>query len=545
MDLRKELLKEEEISKEDQNKDLENTFIDYIKGKEISKENEEKILDELQKCVNIGNYKESIFRMILSYCDSPKAIESWVVYHKNMYDTSEEFIHASYVYDQLKDVREYPKVIKIVLNEIKNQEKKNTYGEVFNNYNNLLKANNIKELNENYTIEDLEISVIKFMETHQKKFFTSNENYDLAFDERNINLELDVLFYLKDNLYYLLNKNGRFKNSSWMKALYASYLLKNIEKKFLFSMEIRATRLNISDLQEYGFGIKKLGSLHNTYYIIYDKSNEKIIDSLLENYKTERDNFINISKKRLEKFILKLKNKISSKDDINQENLKTIMEDLNESNIKIFAIRYRTTTNILIIDDCFYAIVQNGNFDRIEYGYFTHQDYFTWEIEGTEENVDLSALMKISNSSQKGASVVGRTIVGSLIGGTLGGMVGAMSAIEKNKRVEYVRSQLENDPLIRTYTKKTAIINLILMCLLGDEINSKYLRIENSEIWEELIANLFVASSDEITINLKYIKKYFELNGDIDYDENKVNNFINSEIKEDQKRIADEYRKNI
>lgn len=217
------------------------------------------------------------------------------------------------------------------------------------------------------------------------------------------------------------------------------------------------------------------------------------------------------------------------------------------SSIKVFVISV-SPKDIIVIDDCFFAhLCGHLKPENWFYGYFSAEDYFRFWTRTSSETVDLSPLMSVPKTGGD-ASVVGRTVVGSLLGGTVGGLVGAMSAVEKNNRIEAESRQLAQTNLTRTYTKEEYYLTMEMICeVYSQKIQGSkcynILHFHNSEIINDLLATLQVATSDD-TLNLtKYIKKYFEENGDVEYNNELINEYINKEVEKERKKTLDNYWK--
>ena len=157
MNLREELNKEKKkIKKEEEITEREKVFIEYIKGNKISKEDEDKILDELQSCIDKNSYSNSIYERELEYCSNFKCTD-WKRRKKNN-------SHYKYIINELEKLKTLPKAIQLV---IKNTENANN----LKSYNKFLKENNIKSLQDNYTIEELENTIIAIAVKLQRKIY--------------------------------------------------------------------------------------------------------------------------------------------------------------------------------------------------------------------------------------------------------------------------------------------------------------------------------------------------------------------------------------
>ena len=553
MNLREELEKkdlklEKEEEKEREIRRLQNVFLEYLKGNKVDKKDEELILDELQRCVDQHDYSDSIFKLSLVRCFLQSDYKRWLsIQIKAGHITEQENIYGQKVLDELKEVRSFPKSIKLLFYEILDYKREIDFLPNFNSYNEILLKNNLPALDENYSIKDLEMSIINLINQKKPKFFYENQDIGEIFDSKKFakGIDFDILFYKKDKDYCLF-KDGYLINS-WEKILYARYLINTSDNGIVFSKEVGD--INGHYIKE-GYNIKFLEMKGKTFYdnykILYDENSD--IDTCLKKFKKDKKYLCDISRKKLEKFTCSLIEKISNfKSENYKEAQDLIDEECKNNSIKAFILKLRPYS-IIIIDDGFFALIHVYlKPDKVFYGYFTDTDYFSLDIETTKESVDLSPLM-YNPKTGGDASVVGRTIVGHLLGGTVGGLIGAMSAIEKNNRIEATRQRLAQTPLIHNYTKKEFILFMYLKCTLGSEdpknaVNGIMLTTYNQEIVDKLLATLSIATSAETLTLTKYIKKYFEEKGDIEYDEKLINDFVKSEIEKDRKKFIDNYWK--
>lgn len=549
MNLREELEKkdlklEKEEEKEREIRRLQNVFLEYLKGNKVDKKDEELILDELQRCVDQHDYSDSIFKLSLVRCFLQSDYKRWLsIQFKAGHITEQENIYGQKVLDELKEVRSFPKSIKLLFYEILDYKREIDFLPNFNSYNEILLKNNLPALDENYSIKDLEMSIINLINQKKPKFFYENQDIGEIFDSKKFanGIDFTVLFYKKNKNYYLLENEKEFKIElvfGWEKMLYVRYCLDNNDKGIIYKMQLGKTY----KVEDYA---NMLGIKYSKDFI-YDENID--IDKCLGEMEKEQKLLFDISKKKLEKFTNLLIGKLSN---IKMEDCKEIQDlidsETKNSSIKVFVISV-SPKNIIVIDDCFFAhLCGRLKPENWFYGYFSAEDYFEFWTSTSSETVDLSPLMSVPKTGGD-ASVVGRTVVGSLLGGTVGGLVGAMSAVEKNNRIEAESRELAQTNLTRTYTKKDYYLTMNMICEVYSKkiLGTKYhniLHIYNSEIINDLLATLQVATSDDTLNSTKYIKKYFEENGDVEYNNELINEYINKEVEKERKKTLDNYWK--
>lgn len=533
MNLREELGKQDlELEKEDTTQWLQNVFLEYLKGNKIAKKDEELILDELQRCINQKNYEDSIFKDYLLVCDLRLCRGSCM-----------QSLKVKKIMNELRNIDIFPRSIKLFFEEISNYRMDNKFIESFDKYNKILSENNLSKLDENYNIKDLETSIVNMINQKKVKFMDDNqyiEPFFRSFEFAN-GIDFTVLFYKKNKNYYLLEKEKEFKIElvfGWEKMLYVRYYLDNSGKSIIYKMMLGKT-----------YTVEKYADMLGIKFskdFIYDENID--IDKCLGEMEKEQKLLFDISKKKFEKFTNLLTDKLSN---IKMEDCKEVQElvdtETKNSSIKVFVISV-SPKDIIVIDDCFFAhLCGHLKPENWFYGYFSAEDYFDFWTRTSSETVDLSPLMSVPKTGGD-ASVVGRTVVGSLLGGTVGGLVGAMSAVEKNNRIEAESRQLAQTNLTRTYTKEEYYLTMEMICeVYSQKIQGSKcyntLHFHNSEIINDLLATLQVATSDDTLNSTKYIKKYFEENGDVEYNNELINEYINKEVEKERKKTLDNYWK--
>lgn len=546
MNLREEL-KKEKIKEENNQNELKKIFIEYIKGNEISKVDENKILDELQNCINKKSYNESILENELKYCDviyndSKRTFNGW----KKQKATDSNYQD---IITELELVSTLPKAVQLMLEEIE-------YDRSFINYNEFLRENNVEPLKDNYSIVELEDTIVSII----KKYNEENKNDEWSYEIPIISkCNIATLFYAKDkqNIVLLLNSNSidgnriDFKDYHWSQYIYIKSLLRK-GKKILSPMEVfgncsrqRSSGL-LNSLMKYN--LKKY-DIDKYNFIIYDNLSEDEIKKELEVKDIDRKKWNNTSKKLLKPFVKELLNKFEDLDDgskldfqCKKERLEQILNTnlkISSKNKKIFQL-YGTLNSydLIIIEECFFAIIislmpseelkSDTTFCNVHYGVFSDKDIFHVRNEEVNTQIDVS----IPYINTKKASVVGRTIVGQAIGGQVGGLLGAYSAIEENsKRANIMKN---HEPIIRNCKCKEYTISIQSFYIptgrIGEYASKLFLTLStsvfNQEEIENTIKEIKSARNNENLINGEIIKKYFEENNSDKFNEEDLENYI-------------------
>ena len=208
------------------------SFKKFCKGEEIEDSYKEKILDELQKCIDNRTIKNSVLEN----------------------DIATRF-----------DKKNLPVELKVAFKIIEENE---IIRENLDEINEVFKSNEISELDFDYTIEDIEDRVIQYILKEIEKhtpagiiFLTENNEQGSSYYDLQ-HLYLDTLFditeeraiedliILKNKNYYLLENDRLIDN--WCLILYIKYLLKN--KKIIYEKTLPKipSDYELDDLSKYG-----------------------------------------------------------------------------------------------------------------------------------------------------------------------------------------------------------------------------------------------------------------------------------------------------
>ncbi len=491
------------------------SFIKFCNGNEIEDSYKEKILDELQKCIDNRTIKDSILENNITI----------------------EF-----------DKKNLPVELKVALKIIKENEiiRKNL-GEI----NEFFKSNEISELNFDYTIEDIEDRVIQYILKEVEKhtpvgiiFLTENDEQGSSYYDLN-NLNLDRLFYeekrtienliiLKNKDYYLLENDRLIDN--WCLILYIKNLLKN--KKIIYKKNLTKIPINyeLEDLGKYGINYitpddpttkeEKEARLEPVGHFFKSlKDNPPTLAKMYQNEANREKNFKSVNEGE---FFNTLKENINNKYTgvfYDKADLEEAIQEYNrDKNFNNNLCEYMKKDIYLIISSIMKISLRNKDkynedvkqaLDEIQarlndikmYYKYSSQDIeiliiknnivltFTIDIKINDNSIDIGNCKcpkigiisekdriiidkdhvtykkkdtvgyppRFSSIQKKQHSVIGRAVAGAIIAGPAGGVIGAISAVDKNISSKQANSyeNVKVEPIVIEYDRSYDRINFI------------------------------------------------------------------------------------
>ncbi len=399
---------------------------------------------------------------------------------------------------------------------------------------------------------------------------------DLKFPDID-NCKIEELFYLKDKNYG--KSFGTKFTDYWGKMICINKLLK--DNKILFGRDIidygkvssvrimtRKEGMENCGLKTYyirNFDIlnnQKVSAFITHDFIIYKDLSDNEIEIELNKYRVENEKWNNTAKKLLEPFVnkllrafkdLEIKYSGNKSDYLYKEKKLNLLldtklkEDIKNKKIVHLSNDFR---DLIIIDGCFFALVESLNPSEevlkhnVHYGFFSDKDAISDDIdvEERENKVDIST----PYTNTKKASVVGRTIVGQAFGGQIGGVLGAYSAIEENKK----RSKMEenHEPVIITSKWKEVSVHINCFYTPTNEKDGYLIisrNIKHNDVIKRWIEEIKSASNKENLKNGKIIRDYFEEHNSIEFDEDDLNSYIVKKRKDIYWDIHKEEKKSL
>lgn len=542
MDLREEMnkLKVKELNVEvKRENELEKHFIQWVNTGEIEPGNKEKILDELQLCLDNRSLegasclKEALLEADYCYKNNN--------YYKNRYAKEKNKFTIT--------PTNFPTELKLLFRELKLIKNLDEINKVADELG-------INKIERSYSMMDLEKFVIEI-------FMWQTDKISKIIQKLNdIKLPLGELIGLLNprSIYIEGTSNFNLKKHTLL-AIYLMHYLKNIDplinglaieelaEKFHFLPVTNPPYYSLSDFcKEYHFGWYNDGDYR-------DESEEKIWVYLKENEEKAKDKhdsllidkskWLQTAKTFLEPVvnvvINKLQGKTASELQSNPSvNMNTFIEanaikkheevrrcfeaEKTEMNMLIkeyglsgiWLIPALARTDVVIIRNNLYCIIPFSIKEnkiavgqKIKYGIFSPKDIIT--IKNREHTFPLEITIKPMSTNK--ASVVGRTIVGEIVGGTVGGIIGATSAIEENRIKEDIRRHYE--PLFKDVTSPE--IHIYAQEYFGMQQLWIEMRIgqskQSTEYYMEFIEKFREAHSNENFEKGKLIKQYLESKG--------------------------------
>lgn len=446
-------------------KELKKRFVTWINSGEVDETTKETIYDELQKCLDSNSIEVSIFKEELLEAKMVFALGLKSVNNRNARKNKKS------LYDV--ESNNFPTELQIMIKKLqgdKNVEK----------LNEALAREKIPKLSENYTVENIELIIVNYID--QNKYTNSKDN----FITENGHL-LGELIANKNAHHFTIENNGFKHLFSGCVAIYIYYYLKNVSP-IMNAIKIRALYNSFGSIVGgpfmgilkkmctlYGFDIiycdptmsEQKKSLHlETCIVCLKEDKEKAlkkykdvidescqwrkmaetifkpvvsrIDSIIKGCKIESlPSATGIdfdTKSRAEE--IHVRSQIKQHLEQNKSFIDTLLTEKGISNFWfiptdmgniVYLFKNNLYAQIPIYKKYGEPIPYIGN---TQYSAFSAEDII--EISNEEDSFKLD--ISIPPTKQKPASVIGRALVGNAIGGTVGGILGAASAIEKNAR---------------------------------------------------------------------------------------------------------------
>ncbi len=510
-------------------------------GKQIS--------DKANACPNCGNPINSLTKIPLTeakeilnnFFEGKKIPENYQIqittWIKN-YECKPFLMTEKYILDCDADI--LPNTLKENVLKFKSKIL-NTY---FDEYNKFLKEYNIKELSKNYSIEDLEQTIISLF------LLNIQDNTKNPFDKLKTKLktptpkqQLSYLFKAKKENYYLLKNNEL--DDHYLIIIIVKYLLQK-ESSFIFIEDIpkiysynRSEDIpkNWEEFQIHKYTLDDLGTVLyiNNFDKVkkeceiiknetksWDKTSKVILTPYINEYKKIIENLKKVQKK--------------SHIDINTIIKNKIIEEMSEYGINIhigYSSKKFKLLPILLISkyNLFYIAEYNSDdlsqepIDEI-YGSFSNYDRIDSDTKSNSQNYN-NPLTSLNLKPTKSASVIGRSIVGGIVGGTTGSVIGAASAINENMQKQSNYKPNEG----KTINVQVVKYNINIFLFNG---RKKILISVVYNDFEKIYDIIYQAHSNDNLLSGYFAKQYLENhNYEIENMEN-IDNYINIEIRKYQ-----------
>lgn len=450
MNLREEIDKDK---KEESKLELSNVMLKFLNKEEISKDNYNKIIDELQRCIDekidisqTTIYNEEVNKIIFSNNILPVEVELF----------KKEYINY--------------------LNFVE-----------FNNVLKKYKYNNIKDKYNNEEIEDIIWFLYQANYVESKKFiefvdwFSCENNSYISIDKKNYH----YWYYIT-----IIKKILENKEYIYLNDLYFYDFWSGLDKGKKILEELNKAGIYLFDVRGNSISLHKLGYLNNEDFIVLVKDNpdeynelnpsnpedkEKINNSIINKINTYIYSNKNLSIVYFRYIVKKIYSDLSNKylddeitDGINRamyqhayyarmcefrkiikNRVETIFENLKGTvpfsyykDVKVFVPSYWA---IVFLNKRYIAIMRTketvsgkrhtiNGFD-VTTGFLGENDYYIFKERDDSYETDLGGLLS-SGSNKSPVSVTNRVIVGGILGGSTGAMLGAISAQERNSAIE-------------------------------------------------------------------------------------------------------------
>lgn len=535
MNIREELLKMEKIEFDaefDKNKVLQESFYKWLDGEKIIKEHYETILDELQRGL-----------------DENLEYEELIIYSKDLEKKRKK-----------KTLAEMPKEFSIYRKILQ-------FNKFFIEINDFLNKNNLESLNSNYGIEEIKNLIYVLydnnkLEDFRKEFYNCFSKLlknckfigeSDFFNEEHfvnsviINRDLNNKDYVILNDYDLFSKTSFALDREIRTDIYGN-ILYTLSKEYLENYGIYLHSCNSE------VNCKLLKPKEYTFFDgrVYLYKHKEKFNKYLELEQVNSELYLKLAKNILSPIMNKISNTLSQlkiedlakspridfsiwrQADINNKYLKvrelvinvfnnSFYSSINDFGVYVIKKENMSNFNVIIFYKRVFGMIKVSVYDKTtveecKYYYLTENDSINIFSKEASKSFDFSTK---SYGTPKKASVMGNAILGSAIAGGTGAMIGALTAIDKNNKIE-AQKNIEHKPIL--YSSKYKNLYLTIVC---------------NNIKEKII--LEITNFDNVEYNGAFINKFSSLF----LDNNVCINSISQSINENDLKSLDDIRDNI